>query len=189
MTLAQCAPSWVDSQPCKVYIAFGETLEKIRTKHRENVERQIKSNPDWATTYRKDWADFPRKHMARHNEDKKKFLNTDELWNLWRPGLQTRLFDAPAICYLTLPKNSNQWSVYDLGAFGQTLMLAAKYLGIDSMPAYEIVRYPESVRKIMHIPEDEWVAMGIGLGYRADHMIDDFRSHRIALNDFLKIEK
>ncbi|MCR1890093.1 hypothetical protein NSA16_02765 [Ligilactobacillus murinus] len=45
------------------------------------------------------------------------------------------MFNTPALIYLTLPKNTSEWSIYDLGAFGQTLMLAAADRKVDSMPA------------------------------------------------------
>lgn len=187
--LAQFAPTWVDSQPGKVYVAVGATLQKIKETHQQNVEQGKEAKPDWPTTHRKDWAPFPQENMARHNEATSEFWKNPALKNYTRPQLQERLYDAPAICYLTLPKNSNQWSDYDLGAFGQTLMLAAKGMGIDSMPAYEIVKYPDSVKQIMGIPDDEWLCMGIALGY-ADMKtgINDYRAPRVALKDMLKIE-
>lgn len=187
--LAQQAPSWVDSQPWKVYIAIGETLKKIKQQHRENVENGVKVAPDWPTTHRKDWADFPRENMAKHNADTEKFWETNPIEGVTRADLQERLYDAPVICYLTLPKNCNDWSKYDLGAFGQTLMLAAKGMGIDSMPAYEIVKYPESIRKIMNIPDDETIAMGIALGYGDIRTrVNEYHAHRVDLDQMLTIE-
>lgn len=187
--LAQFAPSWVDSQPWKVYIATGDTLKKIKEVHRQNVAQKVEAKPDWPTTHRQDWADFPRNNMARHNEATAKFWEDDTLKGITRPELQVRLYDAPALCYLTIPKNSNQWSDYDLGAFGQTIMLAAKGMGIDSMPAYEIVKFPDSIRKIMNIPDDEWIAMGLALGYGdMKTKVNDYRAPRVALNRMLKVE-
>ncbi len=186
--LAQQAPSWVDSQPWRVYIATGETLKKIKQSHRANAEGQVKSDPDWPTTHRADWAAFPQNNMAAHNQATAKFWQNDRLQGITRAELQTRLYDAPAICYLTIPKNANQWSAYDLGSFSQTLMLAAKGMGIDSMPAYEIVRFPHAIRKIMGIPDNEAIAMGIALGYADTQTgVNDYRAPRVALDKVLKI--
>lgn len=102
---------------------------------------------------------------------------------------QTRLYDAAALVYLTLPKGATGWSIYDLGAFGQTLMLAAADQRIDSMPAYEIVRYPDAVREIMGIPANTQLVMGIALGYRDPaKRINDFRSARAPENSILTIK-
>ena len=187
--LAQSAPSWVDSQPWKVYIATGKTLDKVKRQHIMNVENGVKSTPDWETMHRDQWADFPRENMRVHNEDTAKFWEDPRLADITRLELETNLFDAAAICYLTIPKDSNMWSAYDLGGFGQTLMLAAKGMGIDSIPAYEIVRFPNSVREIMEIPEQEWVAMGIALGYTdAVTKANDYRAHRVPEDEILTIK-
>ena len=54
-----------------------------------------------------------------------------------RTECQIALFDAPAIVYLTVPKTASAWAIYDAGALTQSLMLAAKERGIDSMVAYD----------------------------------------------------
>uniref|UniRef100_UPI0025E6088A hypothetical protein n=1 Tax=uncultured Methanobrevibacter sp. TaxID=253161 RepID=UPI0025E6088A len=41
------------------------------------------------------------------------------------------------------------------GGFGMSLMLAATELGIDSIPAYELIKYPYILRDNLPIPEDE----------------------------------
>lgn len=107
-----------------------------------------------------------------------------------RQDLQARLFDAPVLCYLTLGKNANDWSKYDLGAFGQTLMLAAQGLGLASMPAYEIVRFPAAIRRLMPIPDDEAICMGIALGYPdRQTLVNAYRAPRVNLSQILTIKK
>ena len=49
--------------------------------------------------------------------------------------------------------------VYDLGAFGQTLMLAASNQGLATMTAYEFVKYPGVLRANMPIPDNEIIGM------------------------------
>lgn len=189
VALAQRAPSWVDSQPWRVYLATGESLKALREKHLENVASGLEATPDWPTTHRTDWDPFPQANMAKHNETTAEYLNTPELKELRTVTLQKRLFDAPAIAYLTIPKISNNWSIYDLGAFGQTLALAAQGLGVDSMPAYEFVKFPQEVREVMGIPANQWVAMGIGLGYPKEHYVNGYEAPRRDLADVLFLKK
>ena len=99
------------------------------------------------------------------------------------------LFNAPALIYLTLNEGHTEWSTYDLGAFGMILMLAAKNLGVDSIPAYEIVKYPDVIREYMDVPDDEEIVMGIALGYESDDEINKIVSTRLALDDILTIKK
>lgn len=188
VSLAQLAPSWVDSQPWKIYIATGQTLARIKQAHLQNYQKAGQS--DWPTTPRQNWALFPRQNMARQTRKTAQFWQRPALKGLKRTDLQARLFDAPVLCYLTLAQNANNWSKYDLGAFGQTLMLAAQGLGLSSMPAYEIVRFPAAIRKLMPIPNNEAICMGIALGYPdRKTMVNAYRAPRVDLSQLLTIKK
>jgi nitroreductase len=183
VSLAQKTPSWVDSQPWHVYAATGQTLAALKKKHLANVQAGKKSNPDWATMHRQDWAAFPRENMARQSKESGKMWQAADRDH---DEVETALFDAPLICYLTIPKKTPLWSVYDLGAFAQTLMLAATGKGLASVAAYELVRFPDDVRAILGISSDEILGIGIALGYEdKDSSVNAFRSHRVDLNSVL----
>ncbi len=98
------------------------------------------------------------------------------------------LYRAPAIAYLVLDANPNSWSIYDLGAFSQTLMLAATARGVQSVPSYELVKYPAIVRNELGMPADKVVAMGIALGYeKPEKLLNQFRTDRVATPKILHI--
>ncbi|WGN90537.1 nitroreductase family protein [Ligilactobacillus faecis] len=76
--------------------------------------------------------------------------------------------------------------MYDLGAFGQTLMLGAAARKIDSIPAWKSVKYPSVVKNIMQIPDDKQLIMGIALGYRNQATkINVFYTERSEVDKFL----
>lgn len=183
VALAQKTPSWVDSQPWHVYAATGKTLAALKKKHLANVQAGKRSNPDWATMHRQDWATFPRENMASQSKD------SSSMWQAAardHDEVETALFGAPLVCYLTIPKKTPLWSVYDLGAFGQTLMLAAESKGLASIAAYELVRFPDDVREILNISSDEILGIGIALGYEdQSSSVNAFRSHRVSLDKVL----
>lgn len=102
---------------------------------------------------------------------------------------QHQLFNASAIVYLVLPKDAAGWSLYDLGAFGQTLMLSATDHGIQSIPAYELVKFPNMIRKEFKIGDDKMIAMGIALGYaKIDEVINQIYTKRTPVDSFLTIK-
>ncbi len=70
-----------------------------------------------------------------------------------------------------------------------SLMLAATEKGIDSIPAYELVKYPEIIRKNLQISDDESIIAGIALGYASDSKLNDFRAEKLDIVDILKIYK
>ncbi|MBF7121735.1 nitroreductase family protein [Pediococcus pentosaceus] len=55
--IAQKAPSWVNSQPQKVYVAQGETLEAIRKQQQELAITGAKTNSDIPPMSRKRWSE------------------------------------------------------------------------------------------------------------------------------------
>lgn len=73
------------------------------------------------------------------------------------------------------------------GGFGMSLMLAATELGIDSIPAYELIKYPYILRDNLPIPEDEDIIMGIALGHESEEHINEYDSPRLDLDEILKI--
>jgi nitroreductase len=96
-------------------------------------------------------------------------LNDPNAKSLWDANVI--LFDAPTIVYITIPKKRTLYNLFDSGAIEMTVMAAAKEYGIDSVPAYEAIKYPEILRKNMKIPDEEDIVIGIALGYNDDENI------------------
>lgn len=100
------------------------------------------------------------------------------------------LFNAPVVAFLFLTiEELNPWSAYDLGAFGENLMLAASDAGLASLPAFEFVKYPDTLRKYLPVPDKDLIGMGIGLGYASDKKVNDFHSSRAPLDEMMKISE
>lgn len=173
---AQRTPSLLNSQPWRIYVAEGEVAKAIRKEHEE-----------FDSLLKVEWDTFPSKNMATMSETLDYFLRgeTDDF-----DQAQLKLFNAPVIVFLTIPKQSPAWSIFDLGGFSQTLMLAANNRGLSTMPAHAFVKYPEVIRKYLNIPEDETIGIGIGLGYpNKKATINDYKSKRVPLDEILKIKK
>ena len=63
------------------------------------------------------------------------------------------------------------------------LMLAAKDRGVDSVVAYELVKYSDILRKHVKIPDTEDIAVGIALGYENDDAVNKFRAKKQTLEE------
>ena len=182
---AQWAPSWANAQPWKVYIATGSRALEIRENHRGIAEPGLKGHSDLAAGHREDWGERACANMARLGSEVMGFLGDD---GNQIADCQRDLFDAPAIVYLTMHKGTPDFGKLDMGGFAQSLMLSAREHGVDSVIAYEFVRYPEEARKFMGIPDDEAVVIGIGLGYADERKINSFRSSRAPLDEVLIVK-
>ncbi len=96
---------------------------------------------------------------------------------------QKVLFNAPTIVYLTLQKGLTQFSILDLGALEMSILLAAKSHGVDSLVAYESIKYPDVLRKFCKIPDNEEIVIGISLGYEDDNITNKFRAKKLSLDE------
>jgi nitroreductase len=99
-----------------------------------------------------------------------------------------RLFDAPAVAWLCLDKALSPWSLYDLGAFAQSLMLAAADSGLDSVPAVMLAAWPDIVRAELGVPDALAIAIGIALGHaEREDPLNKLRSPRRPLAEVLTV--
>ncbi|GAW98493.1 nitroreductase [Secundilactobacillus mixtipabuli] len=195
---AQWAPSWCNSQPWKAYVLTGEAAKKMHESHHTNVMGNKKSwtevvppqftDKDWSaaewTNMRDFWQAGDVSPFPEDGSTDKLGFNKESAWD----------FHAPAIVYITIPKNATMFSAYDAGAFGYGITLAAREQGVDCIPAYEFIRYPQEIRQVIDIPEDEAIFMGIGLGYAQENedlnRINEFEKHpRAKTDDILQIVK
>jgi len=184
---AERAPSWENSQPWNVYIATGDTLKRIREIWAGKYEAKVKGTPDMPTGHRTNFSERSQQSMKDFMGAVAEYSGDPEIAHFL--NMNEKLFNAPALVYLTLGKEHTGWPIYDLGGFGMTLMLAAKDHCVDSIPAYEIVKFPAEVRQLLSVPEDEEIVMGIALGYAAEDSINEFASTRLPLEEILTIKK
>lgn len=175
---ALTTPSWVNSQPWRVYVATGNTLALIKEKHREAVDQGDFGRPEYPVLSRDKWDDRSQANMATW---------TTEFKQRFKPGevdfrkSQADLFNAQALIYITLPKDLSLWSVHDIGAFTQTLVLSATAQGLASITAYELVKFPTLVKEIMEIPSSETLAVGVALGYASTDPLNSFSPNKLTL--------
>lgn len=154
--------SWRNSQPWRIHIAHGEALDRIKQAHLDysRTGQQGASEMGWAHNHMWD----QQSHVNQRRWDRQVFEVIGHDIGSFRVA-QARLFNAQAVVYLTLFKGSSPWSILDLGAFTQTLLLAATDQGIQSIHAYELVKYPSIVREHAAIDDDQLLVTGIALGY------------------------
>lgn len=182
---AQRTPSWGNSQPWKVYIATGESLVEYKRRFKGLNEANKKPKAFLETVTKGQWHPSEQVNMAKWNVQLAQTL--DGMQYIYSNS-QYALYNAPAIAILTIPKNSLAWSIYDLGAFAQTLMLAATDRGIASIPSYEFIKYPELAYGVLDVPTTEAVTMGIGLGYVDEtRQINQLHTDRKPVSDVLNI--
>ena len=175
------SPSWCNSQPWNIYVASGNTLSEIRKLWISKNEKGEKGYSDLDPGHRTDFSERCQKTIEFCREEGIKFLKDPDMKIFIYS--QAVLFNSPSVIYLTLPKKRISYSVLDLGGLMMALVLSAKAHGVDSLIAYESIKYPDVIRKNCKIPDDEDIIIGIGLGYEDDNEFNKLRVTKLKIDD------
>lgn len=182
------SPSWANTQPWEIYVANAEKLDKIRAEYMEYFNQDKPRNPDVALA--RSWPDKYQKRIRdladeMYNHLKISGTNEKERNASWRTNFE--FFNAPAVIYLCMNQDLGEWSMFDMGAISQSIMLAATEAGLDSAPAINLVVYPEILRRELNIPMELSIVLGIALGYKNDESPQSsFKSSRRSLEEVVK---
>tara|TARA_R110000824_G_scaffold390760_2_gene587517 strand:- start:208398 stop:209069 length:672 start_codon:yes stop_codon:yes gene_type:complete len=170
LTMASRAPSGTNIQPWKMHVVTGAVREKLVAEvlaHRE-------TNPADAV------AEFPR--MSKRKEPYTTRMRTlgkemyslleipkgDQAANWAQWGRNYKFFDAPVGIIFTIDKDLDAMSFLDIGMFMQTFMLAAKSRGLDTCAQGAWNNFWSVTRRVLDVPEDEYIIAGMSLGYADD---------------------
>ncbi|WWV69783.1 Coenzyme F420:L-glutamate ligase [Sporomusa ovata DSM 2662] len=168
-------PSWANSQPWEIFVAGGEVLRVINQTYLENSRNNVSPNPD--IPHPKSWPEIANIRLKELISGVS--LAAGEAAVKQFGELNQKFFNAPAVIYLCMDKSLTTWSVFDLGALSQSIMLAAAEHGLATMPAVTLVHYPEVLRNKLDIPDNLSIVFGIAIGYEDDkHPINKFKSAR-----------
>jgi nitroreductase len=160
------APSWANTQPWEFAVAAGSKLKEIED---ACIARGVQEYQNEVTRP----YEYPEPYMSRiralQPKDRKEL--TKEEWDQ-RTLDNLRHYGAPACIYLLVGKSMyrqskgvNVWSLYDCGSAVQNIMLLAVKYGLGTIAQAQAVIYPDIIRKVLSIPQDKLIALGISIGY------------------------
>ena len=178
ISISLMSPSWCNSQPWTIYVATGNTLEEIRKEWISKNKEKVKGYADINPGHRTDFSERSQATMAKFFKIGDNLTNKNEL-----EESNADFFNAQAMVYLTLNKGHQPYSVLDLGGIEMAIMLAAKDHGVDSIPAYTTIMYPDVLRKYMKISEKEEIVIGVALGYEEKSPLNDLRSEKLTIEE------
>lgn len=188
--MAGKAPSWANSQPWEVYVVTGEKLVNLKMRWKKEFSQGIPpARPDISAPGHTDWDKVVRcreNMIQRKKHCLEKMDISGEQHDKYIMDLMINFYNAPVCIYLGLHQSLGAYSFYDIGAYSQTLMLAATERGIQSMPAFSLVYFGDILHEELNIPDDISLFMGIGLGYADDsHIMNKPNSERLHSEQFM----
>jgi len=166
LAAATRAPSWGNTQPWEIFVATGESLERLRQAHAARFDQETARCPDMSAPTSWPEAFGARTRELRMRRAEALGLAADEV-GLRRMQLRAhgRFFEAPVLVFLCMDRRLGAWSMFDLGALSQSIMLAARERGLDSAVAFNFAAYPDLVRAELSIPSDLLLVIGIAIGH------------------------
>jgi nitroreductase len=184
------APSWANTQPWEIVVAGGEVLNRLRTTYMENLKNCVPRKPDlpvparWPRALQERMVALKGERLATLERECKDPAVIEEM-----SQLNYQFFKAPVVLYLCMDRTLTSWSIFDLGLFAQSLMLAAQHYGIGSAPAVTLAAHPDLIRAQLQIPEDRSIIIGIALGYAdTEHPQNKYRSPRRTVQEAVTFE-
>jgi len=166
MEQAMRAPSWANTQPWEFAVAAGKKLKEIQDGF---VKRGMKDPENEVTRP----YEFPEPYYSRilalQAKDRKEM--TKEEWenitlnNFRHYGASTCIYLLVGKPIFQQSKGINVWAMYDSGSAVQNIMLLATNYGLGTIAQAQAVIYPDIIRKVLGIPEDKLIALGISIGY------------------------
>lgn len=165
---ARTAPSWANTQPWEVAVVSGEPLSLLKETYCACLREQREPNPDLAMPSHVWPAPFQARikrlgielfncvHIARDDKEARA-RHYDRMY---------RLFGAPHLVLVLLDGNLTlPYPLFDLGAFVQTLCLAATARGLGTCILAAAARYPEVARKTLGLDPAQKIVIGLALGF------------------------
>lgn len=173
-------PSWANSQPWEVFVATGDTQQRIRKAFLEKHAQKAEATPE--TPRPAQWPEAAKKRQRQLRPGMVRDCG-DEAANQF-VSLNQAMFYAPAGIYICMDKVLSEWSLYDIGAYSQSVMLAATEQGLATIPAINMVLFPDVLRRELQIPDNLKLTIGIAIGYADQaHAINNFVSDRSLLDE------
>ena len=178
LSLASRAPSYMNTQPWEIAVVTGHKLAEINQNRAEFAAANTESHAD--VSLPSPWPDVHQERARRFNNQRRAVLaeagqDSEKEWGLFN----AQFFGAPCGLFLFIDRALGEWSVFDLGLFTETLVLAAEDRGIGTCVEASVVRYPDYLRQVLGIPDNRRCIIGIALGYPdTEAPINKWRSDR-----------
>ncbi len=193
LEIASRAPSGTNMQPWRVYVATGETKQKITDAILDSGIRAEKAKWD-------DYKYYPEQFFEPYYGRRRAvgYALYGHLGISKRDVDQMRaqhyrnftFFDAPVAMMFTIDRRLNKGSWIDYGMFLQNIMIAARARGLHTCPQAAFAPYHHQIRPVLGIADEEIVLCGMALGYEdASNPANDLRTDRAPLEEWVTFSK
>lgn len=186
---AKWSPSYKNSQPWEVVIISGRRKDELSELLIDTLQKNTPPSPDIPEP--RSWpSDIEARISAlikKRSELTGKDLNSPEVRKKSKMA-NFRFYGAPHGIFLYQDSMLPEWSLFDIGLFAQSIMLAAHALGIGTVPQAFVTDYAMVTKKFLGIPETKRLVLGISIGYPDwESPANSFRTDRRDTAEIVKV--
>lgn len=168
LELAARAPSGTNIQPWRVWVLSGTPLKELTARIMAAHESDEPGHAEEYPYYPDTWVEPYLGRRRKLGFDLYALLGIgkgDAARMKRQSGRNYLFFDAPVGLFITIDKAMNIGSWFDLGAFLQSILLAARGFGLHSCPQQSFSKFHRIIKPALGIPDDQVIACGVALGY------------------------
>ncbi len=183
------SPSYCNTQPWEVAVVSGEKREKLGGILFDLSKSEVPPNPDIPMP--KTWPPELEKRNREHHEARRFCAIGIERGNEQQRKesrlLNFTFYGAPSVLFLFMDSTLGSWSIFDMGIFTQSIVLAAHSFGLGSCIQALLTWYPDAIREFLGIPRTKKLIVGISVGYPDfEASINTYRSKKVHIDDFVQ---
>ncbi len=186
--VARWAPSGTNCQPWQVVAVTGARLKAISDDLVEHVTSGGAESAHY-DYYPQEWHEpyLQRRRTCGYMLYEAQGIARDDKPGRMRSMLQNfEFFGAPAGMFFYVPNVMDKGSWVDIGMFIQSVMLAARGLGLETCPQFALAMYPDVVERHFTPPENHSLVCGLSLGYGdSDAAVNNYRTERLSVDEIL----
>ncbi|HIJ37640.1 MAG TPA: nitroreductase [Rhodospirillaceae bacterium] len=168
LALASRAPSGTNIQPWRVWVVAGQAKQRLSDKIMAAHEADDPSFSEEYRYYPQQWTEPYIGRRRKIGMDLYGLLGItkgDTARMKYQFGRNYTFFGAPVGLFITIDRQMEVGSWYDLGTFLQSILLAARGFGLHSCPQQSFSKYHAIIHPELGIPDDQIIACGVSIGY------------------------
>ena len=178
---AKWSPSYKNTQPWEVVIISGRKKEELSKVLVEELEKNTRPTPDIPEP--QSWPPAIEARITALLKKRSELTGVDmfSLEALKRAKKANfHFYGAPHGIFLFQDSSLPVWSIFDMGLFAQSLMLAAHAHGLGTVPQAFVTDYAQLVKQFLGISETKRLILGMSAGYPdLESTVNKFRTDRV----------
>ena len=185
---AQRSPSYKNSQPWEAIILSGKKKEALSKMLIELVETGTEPRPDlqaptaWPAAEGARIDHLFKKRAAATGVDLSDPANVKK-----SKKANFSFYGAPHAIYLFQDASLSLWSLFDMGLFAQSIMLAAHANGVGTVPQAFVTDYARDIKAFLSIPDTKRLVIGMSVGYPdMESPVNTFRTDRAETDEIVQ---